>query len=124
MGHPTITTTDTETIRGYHAHVYFESGQRDEALALRQAVKALIPEAELGRVHEGPVAFHTEPMFQVAIAPEHFSELVPWLMLNRGNLRILVHPLTGDPWQEHVDQALWLGEPVPIDREKLRRIAA
>ena len=120
----TGTSVSTGTIKGYHAHVYFDADQRDEAMALREAVSELIPEAELGRVHDGPIAFHTAPMYQIAITPEHFAELIPWLMLERGSLRILVHPLTGDPWLEHTDQALWLGEPVPIDLEKLRRVAA
>ncbi|MEM9491188.1 MAG: DOPA 4,5-dioxygenase family protein [Myxococcota bacterium] len=112
-------------ITGYHAHVYFDGPeQREQALALRRAVETLIPDARLGRVHSDPVAFHPQPMFQISFAAERFADLVPWLMLNHGALSILIHPLTGDALQEHTDQALWLGEQLPLDLDRLRRIAA
>ncbi len=113
------------SIRGFHAHVYFDGPtQRSEAVALRNAASALIPTAHVGRIHDDPVAFHPTPMFQISIAPEQFSDLVPWLMLHRGALSIMVHPLTGDPLQEHTAQALWLGKQLPLDLQRLRQIAA
>lgn len=54
--------------------------------------------------------------------PRYPLDLVPWLMLHRGRLRVLVHPLTGDPYAEHTAQALWLGEPLSLDLVRLRQI--
>ncbi len=50
----------------------------------------------LGRWHDVLVGPHRQSMYQVAFAREEFPRLVPWLMLNREGLSILVHPLTGD----------------------------
>jgi aromatic ring-cleaving dioxygenase len=46
---------------------------------------------------------------------------VPWLMLNREGLDVLVHPLTDDSVADHTQFALWLGTPLPLRIEVLRR---
>ena len=53
-------------------------------------------------------------MFQFAFAVEEFPRIVPYLMLNRAGLRILVHPETGNGYRDHAINPLWLGEPVPL----------
>jgi DOPA 4,5-dioxygenase len=45
---------------------------------------------------------------------------MPWLMLNRGALTILVHPETGDAWADHARHAAWLGGILPLDLDRLR----
>jgi len=45
---------------------------------------------------------------------------VPWLMLNRDSLDVLVHPLTESSYDDHSKNALWLGTPVPMRLEILR----
>jgi aromatic ring-cleaving dioxygenase len=67
---------------------------------------------------------HPKAMYQLAFAPDQFAKLVPWLMLNRGALSILVHPCTGDDAADHDTNPLWLGDRLPIDIELLRRHAA
>jgi aromatic ring-cleaving dioxygenase len=67
-----------------------------------------------------PVGPHTKPMYQLAFAGDQFAAVVPWLMLNRGGLSILVHPLTDDPVADHEVNPLWLGEAVSIDVEFIR----
>jgi DOPA 4,5-dioxygenase len=44
---------------------------------------------------------------------------MPWLMLNRGDLAILVHPETGRPKRDHLDHAIWLGEVLEINAGSL-----
>ena len=45
---------------------------------------------------------------------------MPWLMLNRERLDVLVHPLTESSYDDHSKNALWLGTPVPMRLDVLR----
>jgi DOPA 4,5-dioxygenase len=69
---------------------------------------------QLGRVHDRLVGPHARPMYQVAFSTETFATFVPWLMLNRQGLTVLVHPNTDQPRRDHLVHALWLGEILPI----------
>ncbi len=42
-------------------------------------------------------------------------------MLNREKLDILIHPLTDDLVDDHSRYAMWLGTPVRLKLERLRR---
>jgi DOPA 4,5-dioxygenase len=42
-------------------------------------------------------------------------------MLNRGGLDVLVHPQTGDSYDDHAIHALWLGTRLPLRLEGMRR---
>ena len=111
---------DPAAIAGYHAHVYYGAATRDAAARLREALGERFA-VRLGRWHDKPVGPHPVPMYQVAFAAEEFARLVPWLMLNRGKLNILVHRLTGDDYEDHAHFALWLGKPVKLNLEFLRQ---
>ena len=41
--------------------------------------------------------------------------------LNRGSLSILIHPLGDDVIEDHTINAMWLGQPFPIDVSKLNK---
>jgi DOPA 4,5-dioxygenase len=59
-------------------------------------------------------------MYQVAFLPPQFGTVVPWLMLHREGLDILVHPETGDDVADHTERSLWLGEKLEMKVEVLR----
>jgi DOPA 4,5-dioxygenase len=111
---------DPALIDGYHAHIYYDQASRPTAESLRQALGERFA-VYLGRWHDEPVGPHPIPMFEVAFSNADFPRIVPFLMLNRGGLRILVHPQTGDGYEDHATNSLWLGEPVTLRLEILRR---
>ena len=107
-------------LKGYHAHVYYDQATRPIAERLRNTI--------LGRFAVKPGAFSDEPIgphpisqFNVIFETEEFQKIVPWLMLNRAGLDVLVHPLTESSYDDHSKNALWLGTPVPMRLEVLRR---
>lgn len=103
-----------QEISSYHAHVYFDAATRETADRLRQRMTERFA-VQMGRWHDRPIGPHSQPMYQVAFSTELFATLVPWLMLNRAGLSVLVHPNTGRPRQDHEVHALWLGQPLPLE---------
>ncbi len=114
---------DAAGIAGYHAHVYYDRATRGWAERLRRAIGERFA-TRLGRWHDEPVGPHPASMFQIAFAVGELARLLPWLMLNRDGLSILLHPLTGDDYEDHARFALWLGAPLPLRLEALRRGAS
>lgn len=112
------TPIDPARIEGFHAHVYYDAETRSVAERLREAIGGGFT-VQLGRWHDKPVGPHPVSMYQVAFAVAEFPRLVPWLMLNRESLSILVHPLTGNDYDDHAHHALWLGQPLPLRLDQL-----
>ena len=111
---------NTIKITGFHAHVYFNPETRDKAARVREGLSNHF-DVSLGRWHDKPIGPHPKAMYQVAFLPNQFAEVVPWLMLNREGLDILIHPETGDDVADHVDNSLWLGEKLELNIESLRQ---
>ena len=54
------------------------------------------------RLHMKPVGPHPIAMFEVNVLnPIQFGAFLPWLVVNRGPLSVLVHPHTGDNLSDH-----------------------
>ena len=100
-----MTSADTGRITGFHAHVYYDDATRDAAAQLRDELSSRFA-VVLGRWHDRPVGPHPKSMYQVAFAPDQFGSVVPWLMLNRATLDILVHAETGDDVADHTRHAM------------------
>jgi aromatic ring-cleaving dioxygenase len=108
-------------IEDYHAHIYYDPDTREVAAQLREAIESSFT-VEMGRWHDEPVGPHPQSMYQVKFATTEFSRIVPWLMLNRRGLDILVHPNTGDAYEDHATHALWLGEKLKLRLDFLRNL--
>ncbi len=112
---------DSKKIEGYHAHIYFDSESRGKAISLRKQLSKYF-HIMLGKVHESPVGPHPQSMYQVAFKPGQFGRIVPWLMLNRQGLSILVHPNTGRDLEDHESYPLWLGKSLKLNLDKLTKL--
>jgi DOPA 4,5-dioxygenase len=105
-------------IAHYHAHIYYDpTSSRGRAERLRARVAEDFPKAKLGRWHEQLVGPHPQSMFQIAFAAEMLAAFVPWLMLNRDGLTVLLHPETGDDLTDHTAHAAWFGAVLPLRLE-------
>ena len=105
-------------IAHYHAHIYYDPARsRDCAELLRARVAENFPQARLGRWHDELVGPHPQSMFQIAFPAEMLAAFVPWLMLNRDDLVVLLHPETGDDLADHTAHAAWFGAVLPLRLE-------
>jgi aromatic ring-cleaving dioxygenase len=117
------TVKGSEQITAYHAHIYYDPAtSRREAAFLRERIGEFFPDARLGRWHDVPVGPHPQAMYQIVFRPDQFGLIVPWLLLNRCGLTILVHPETGDDYKDHAEHALWLGAILPLRLDVLTGI--
>ncbi len=56
-------------------------------------------------------------MYQIAFPSGMLGSFLPWLMLNRDGLTILLHPETGDDYLDHTAHAVWFGAVLPLHLE-------
>ncbi len=106
-------------VKGYHAHVYYDASTKAKAARLRDALAGKF-KVEAGTMSDEPRGPHPVSQFAVIFETPEFSDVVPWLMLNRDGLDVLVHPLTESSYNDHTTNAMWLGTPVPLKTATLR----
>ncbi|HWK46827.1 MAG TPA: DOPA 4,5-dioxygenase family protein [Stellaceae bacterium] len=117
---PAAGIADPQGIALYHAHIYYDpASTRHQAAALREQLAMAFPDARLGNWHDQPVGPHTQAMYQVVFQPERLAAILPWLMLNRQGLAVLIHPETGNDYADHLRHAAWLGAVLAIKAEVL-----
>ena len=117
------TPKDIAAIEDYHAHIYYDPATKDRAALLRQWVEQRFPgQMRMGSWHDQPVGPHVQAMYQIAFPPDLLPGLVPFLMLNRKGLTILLHPQSGRPRDDHTLNAVWMGEVLPVKTEILREV--
>lgn len=107
----------------FHAHVYFEVGDREPAERLRghfarsKGAGAFADLLYVGEMRDRPVGPHPKPQFEI-----HFLEsalLAVTAAIRQSGLRALVHPLTDDDLADHTTLATWIGEPLALDESVL-----
>ena len=107
-------------INGYHAHIYYDPLKTRDAAARVRAGLAKFA-VQIGRWHDDPVGPHLDAMYQAVFTPEEFGRVVPWLMLHREGLSVLVHPSTGEGYGDHLERSLWLGEKLKLNETALKQ---
>jgi aromatic ring-cleaving dioxygenase len=99
---------------GYHAHIYYDP---EKTRGVAERVSAAVAEkfrVEIEGFRDEPRGPHPISNVLVVFKPDQFKDVVPYLMLNRDGLDVLVHPLTTDAVEDHRGYAIWLGNPVPL----------
>jgi aromatic ring-cleaving dioxygenase len=111
--------TDPARITDYHMHIYYDLQTRDQAAQLREWVEQRFS-VRMGRWHDVPVGPHVAAMYQIQFNPDLFATLVPFVMMNRMGLTVLLHPQSGRPRDDHTINATWMGTVLPVKTEVLR----
>jgi len=106
-------------LKGYHAHVYYDADTKPLATKLREELIEKFT-VEPGAFSDAPIGPHPISQFNVTFESPEFAKIVPWLMLNREGLDVLIHPLTESSYDDHSKNAMWLGTPVPMRLDILR----
>ena len=101
-------------IRDFHAHIYFDAEQVEQARALGAAARARFGVPE-GHYHLGPVGPHPRGSCQLTVPADGFGEVAQWLTLNRGPLTIFAHANTGDDLADHTQHVIWFGPSEPLN---------
>jgi len=110
-------------IKEWHFHIYFHQRNADEhqaALELRDAVLRLRRDgafvaAPLFRVNTGPAGPHPVGSYEIWCPSESFASVFSYLCINRGDLSVLVHPLTKEQRADHETRLAWIGPSFPLD---------
>ncbi len=103
--------------REFDAHIYFKSEELEAATLLRNKIKNHFKDVTffVGDMIDVPIGPHPMPMFEANFPQDIFTEVVLWLMKERGTFNVLVHPLSGDDYYDHTQGAMWLGDSVKLD---------
>ena len=94
---------------------------REKASRLREKAWAKWPgQVRMGRFRDTAVGPHPQAMYQIEFDHDLFAEIVPWLMYNRDDLTILLHPDAEDAFRDHAWYPFWMGEQLDLRLEFLR----
>ena len=108
-------------IIGWHCHVYFMPESRDCAVRLNEELQDQFRIWDY-RWLEAPNPLHPRPMFRFQFPPADLARFIEWITLNRNDLSVLIHAITGDDIFDHSYNAMWLGEPLTLNLDGLREM--
>ena len=98
----------------FHAHIYYDKETLNKAKELIQKAN-LLDYIEVGRMHEKPVGPHPMWSCQLLCLTKDINRLIPWLMNNRDNLKVFIHPVSDDDLKDHTVHTMWLGKSVELN---------
>ena len=112
-----------KVVNSYHVHLYYNGKTKKYAGDIRREMaRRFKGRIEIGRWRDkAPQGPHPVSHFQVAFPSSVFNEVVPFLALNRGELNILLHPNTGNGYDDHTKHVMWIGPSIPLAQDWLKR---
>jgi len=100
----------------WHAHIYYDAGERDAAEALRARFENIAADAPIlfvGGMVDRPVGPHPISQFEIHFPASARAAVAE--EIGKTGLRALIHPLTDDDLADHTTLAHWIGEPLDLD---------
>lgn len=102
------------SIQNFHAHIYFDPDQVEQARHLAFGAQARFP-VTVGHFHLKPIGPHPRGSCQLTVPPDIFGDVAQWLAISRGPLTIFAHANTGDDLADHTQHVIWFGESEKLD---------
>ena len=133
-------------IKEYHFHIYFNhldeieicnaKKLRDTILLniknrvfiviLNSITNDILPKSidlsKLPKFNTSPIGPHPTGSYEVWVPIEYYTIFLSFILLNRNNLSVLIHPLTREELLDHTDRAVWLGKKYDLKLERLEEI--
>ncbi len=105
----------------YHAHIYWSSPEeRQQAMNIREHLHD--NGCALGRIWDKPIGPHPLPMYQ-AMYDSSNKDCIEEYLDKHTQLTVLLHEDIGvDHVRDHTEGARWIGNPLKLDLDFLRRI--
>ena len=101
-------------IFNFHAHIYFDALQVEQAKELAASVQQRFDVA-VGHFHQRPVGPHPRGSVQITVPTELFGQVATWLAMNRADFTIFAHASTGDDKRDHTHNVIWFGPSESLD---------
>ena len=102
----------------YHAHIYFDKESLADAKMVFAEAENL-SDIKLGRFHEKNIGPHLKWNFVILFGHDQLEKIKSWCKNTRRGLSVLIHPNGDDELLDHTERAIWLGEKIDLDLEKL-----
>ena len=87
-------------------------------MVLNGVTDAILPGVNVSNIplfNEAPIGPHPCGSYEVWCPKESMAQALSFFMLRRGELSILLHPLTPHEIQDHTGRSMWLGAPYKLD---------
>lgn len=102
------------SIRDFHAHIYYDPEEVEDAKRLAAAVQERFPVA-VGHFHLRPVGPHPRGSVQLTVPKDQFGDVAQFLALNRDRLTIFAHAETDNELADHSEHVIWFDPSEVLD---------
>ena len=102
------------TIKNYHFHLYYN----DSNIGYAKKLGELIAEnfsARIGHFHTANVGPHPMWSCQILVDSNNFYQVYSYLVLNREDVSVFIHPDTNEDLIDHTKYISWLGKPISLN---------
>lgn len=109
----------------YHFHIYYDLSCRNQAKIIQDYFLSRQPnhDVSVGQMWDKLIGPHSKPQFALEYLQRDtndcFKKIYDYLLLNRNDLSVLIHPLINDEVKAHTTMAVWMGNKLDLDLGKL-----
>ena len=106
-------------------HFYYNEKTATSALKIRKKLSESFDFLTFYDPFDTPIGPHPVPMWEADFSKsknvnEDLGRVLLWLMENRNNHIVLIHPHTGNGLLDHTTHAIWLGDKLNLNLEYLK----